>query len=384
MKVTTLETFVVSVPYSHRETSTRVDRGGVTDVIVKLTTDEGLVGWGESCVLTDANTAEAAVRAAAPFVIGRDPWETEAIARDFFGLGLWDFAIQTGNLTFAGVDQALWDLCGKECGQPLHRLFGGAMRPEVDYFYYLQRGNVDEIAEQCRDGIDRGYTCYYIKVGLDEVLEEEMIAAIRSTVGPRAKIRIDTNQGWTVPQAVRIIRKWNDAYGIDFCEAPVRADPVENMVEVRNQTSVAICANEGLGSAADAMRLIRGRAADVLCVSSYWVGSFRRFITLCDVAALEGLQVVKHTHGELGIAAAAAHHVLLTIPNAAQGSQQTAMMMQDDILTERLPIADGPRWGILEKPGLGIEVDEDKVATYHELYLRNGQFMPYRLPSGDR
>ncbi|MED5398918.1 MAG: mandelate racemase/muconate lactonizing enzyme family protein, partial [Planctomycetota bacterium] len=109
MKIVELETTIVSVPYRHQEVSSRVHRGGVTDVIVKLTCDNGLVGWGESCSGADAASIEQAVLSARPFVVGRDPWHTEAIARDFFGLGLWDYRAMTGNFAFAGIDQALWD-----------------------------------------------------------------------------------------------------------------------------------------------------------------------------------------------------------------------------------------------------------------------------------
>ena len=125
------------------------------------------------------------------------------------------------------------------------------------------------------------------------------------------------------------------------------------------------------------LRTIEARAADVLCFSSYWVGSLRRFHTLSQLAHLNGVQVCKHTHGELGIAAAAGHHMLLTLPNAIDGAQQTAAMMEDDILVEPLPIASGPKWGRPDGPGLGVEVDEDKLAKYHEAYLADGQFLPY-------
>ena len=99
-----------------------VPAGGVTDTIVRLTADNGLVGWGECTSGPDVASIEQAVRSAAPFVLGRDPWQSEAIARDFFRTGLWDHRQQTGNFAYAGIDQALWDLCGKECGQPLYRL----------------------------------------------------------------------------------------------------------------------------------------------------------------------------------------------------------------------------------------------------------------------
>ena len=122
MKITNLETTIVSVPYKHRESSTRVQRDGVTDVIVKLTTDDGLVGWGESCSGADAASVEQAVQTAVPFVIGRDPWDTDAIYADFFKLGLWDYRPMTGCFAFGGIDMALWDIAGKVHGVPCHKL----------------------------------------------------------------------------------------------------------------------------------------------------------------------------------------------------------------------------------------------------------------------
>jgi L-alanine-DL-glutamate epimerase-like enolase superfamily enzyme len=88
--------------------------------------------------------------------------------------------------------------------------------------------------------------------------------------------------------------------------------------------------------------------------------------------------VCKHTHGELGIAAAAHQHVLLTLPNIVDGHQQTAAMMKDDVLKTRLPIASGPRWSVPTGYGLGIEVSEPKLRKYQKLYEKIGQFLPYQ------
>src|SRR4029078_1527240 len=201
MKNIRLETWTLSVPYLHDEISSRVARSGVTDTIVRLTADNGLVGWGERTSGPTAVSIEEAVRAFEPLLLGRDPWQSEAIARDFFKTALWDLRAPSGNFAFAGIDQALWDLCGKECGQPLYRLLGGALRDDVDYFYYLARGTPEEITRQAADGGRRGYTCFYLKVGLDEQSETEMLAALRSTIGPARKIRVDANQAWNIPQA---------------------------------------------------------------------------------------------------------------------------------------------------------------------------------------
>lgn len=377
MKVVKLETFPVRVAYKHVEASSLINRGGITDVLVKLTADNGLVGWGECTRAADTAGIETAVKNMAPLVIGRDPWDKEAIHRDLGIYAVWAFQPMTGNFAFAGIDMALWDLCGKESGQPLYRMLGGAMREEVDYFYYMEWGTPAEIERQAKDGVKRGYRAYYIKAGVDERKEEEMLEALRGGIGPEGRIRIDVNQAWSIPQAARLLARWNTKYDLDFAEAPVRIDPIENMLDLRARVDVALCVNEGLWREADAYRVIKSRCGDYLCFSQYWVGSLGRWHMLNQMSHLEGWQMLKHTHGELGLTAAAGQHVMLAAPNAALGSQQTAQMMADDILVERLPIVDGPSWGRIDKPGLGVTVDEDKVGRYHEDYRKLGDFPTY-------
>jgi len=377
MKVQKVEVITVRVPYKRVESSSLINRGGITDVIVKITADNGLVGWGECTRAADTAGIESAVRNMAPLIIGRSPWDKEAMHRNLSIYAVWAFQPMTGNFAFAGIDMALWDLCGKACGQPLYRMLGGAMRETVDYFYYMEWGTPKEIEQQCKDGVARGYQAYYIKVGVDEQNEEAMLEALRGAIGPQGKLRIDVNQAWTIPQATRLLKRWHQRYDIDFVEAPVPIDPVENMHDLRKRVDVPFCVNEGLWREADAYRIIKSRCGDYLCYSVYWVGSIGRWHALNQIGHMEGWRVIKHTHGELGLTAAACQHVMLAAPNAALGSQQTSQVMEDDILTERIPIVDGPTWGRIERPGLGVDVDEDKLARFHESYLNFGEFPTY-------
>src|SRR6185437_8746224 len=228
----------------------------------------------------------------------RDAWDKEAIQRDLGVYGVWQFQPMTGNFAFAGIDMALWDLCGKDCGKPLYRLSGGAMRDAVDYFYYLSRGTPAEITAQVKDGIARGYDCFYLKVGVESRGEEEMLAALRQAAGPEARIRIDSNEAWSLPEAVRLLNRWDEMFGIEYAEAPVAASPITLMQELRQRVPVALCANEGLERQSEVTRMIASGAADMLCFSSYWVGSLRRFHSLCHAAHIAGQKICKHTHGE--------------------------------------------------------------------------------------
>lgn len=377
MKVVKLEAITVRVPYKRVESSSLINRGGITDVIVKITADNGLVGWGECTRAADTAGIESAVRNMAPLVIGRNPWDKERLHRDLGVYAVWAFQPMTGNFAYAGIDMALWDLCGKEAGQPIYRMLGGAMRDEVDYYYYMEWGTPEEIHRQGKDGRSKGYHAYYIKAGVDSHKEEAMLEALRDSAGPDALIRIDVNQAWTAPQAVKLINRWQERFDLDFVEAPVPIDPVENMLDLRRRVTTPLCVNEGLWREADAYRVIKSRCGDYLCYSQYWVGSLGRWHALNQMSHLEGWQVLKHTHGELGLTAAAGQHVMLACPNAALGSQQTAQLMEDDILTKPIPISDGPVWGRIDGPGLGVEVDEDKLLHYHEAYRRLGEFPTY-------
>jgi L-alanine-DL-glutamate epimerase-like enolase superfamily enzyme len=377
LRIAALETTPVSVPYRHREISSQVARDGVSDVLVKLTTDDGIVGWGEACCGADTASVEAAVRAMAPFVVGRDPWNRDAMRRDAFTHGLWQFRSGTGNFAWAGIDMALWDICGRASGQPLWRLLGGLQRREATYFYYLARGSPEQLATQVAEGREAGFDVFYLKVGLDDDDDLAMVAAVREALGPGPRLRLDANGSWSLPQAARNLHALEE-HDIDFVEQAVRDHPIGLLAELRTRTRIPLCANEGLWSEADAYARITARQADVYCFSPYWVGSIASFHRLAWVAEYEGAQVCKHTHGELGIAAAAAHHVVLTVPNGVDGHQQTAHLMEHDVLSEPIPIASAPRWGTIDAPGLGVAVDEDAVAEAAARYRADGQYLPWQ------
>lgn len=377
MKVASVEAIPVSVPYRHREVSSQVARDGVSDVLVRVATDDGLVGWGEACCGADTASVEAALHAMTPFVLGRDPWNRDAMRRDLFTHGLWQFRTGTGNFAWAGIDMALWDVCGRACGQPIWRLLGGLQQTEASYFYYLARGSQESLAAQVEDGLRAGFEVFYLKVGVDDAEDLTMVAVVREALGQGPRLRLDANGAWSVPQALRNLRAMAE-HDIDFVEQPVRDHPVGQLGEIRARLPMAVCANEGMWSEADAYARIRARDADVYCFSPYWVGSIGSFHRLSWLADCEGLQVCKHTHGELGVAAAAGHHVVLTLPNGVEGHQQTAYLLEYDIVREPLPIATGPRWGVIDAPGLGVEIDEEAVADAKARYRSEGQYRPWQ------
>ena len=278
MKVVKLETFPVRVAYKHVEASSLINRGGITDVLVKLTADNGLVGWGECTRAADTAGIESAVRNMAPLVIGRDPWDKEAIHRDLGIYAVWAFQPMTGNFAFAGIDMALWDLCGKECGQPLYRMLGGAMREEVDYFYYMEWGTPAEIERQAQGRR---------QARLSRLLHQGRRRRAQGRGDARGLARRPSGRtarsGSTSTRPGRFRRRRVSSRA--GTRNTISISSRRRCASIRSRTcsicarrvDVAFCVNEGLWREADAYRIIKSRCGDYLCFSQYWVGSLGRW-----------------------------------------------------------------------------------------------------------
>src|SRR5262249_2260824 len=151
---------------------------------------------------------------------------SEAIRAEIWQRGIWLFRKPTAAFAYAGIDMALWDICGKATGQPLYNLFGGKVREKASYFYYLSQGSNEDLTRQCREGLAKGFQVFYMKVGVrDFAAELGMVGTVREVIGPAAKLRLDANGAWHVSQALRNLTSL-DRYRIDFIEQPVSQDPV--------------------------------------------------------------------------------------------------------------------------------------------------------------
>src|SRR4029078_6793554 len=118
-------------------------------------------------------------------------------------------------------DMALADICGKAVGQPLWRLLGGAVRSDVTYFFYVARGEDEDLRGQVATALGAGYDVFYLKVGLDDGDDLRMVATLREALGRGPGLRLDVNSTWSVPQALRMLERLAE-YDIDFVEQPVR------------------------------------------------------------------------------------------------------------------------------------------------------------------
>ncbi|HEX2036873.1 MAG TPA: enolase C-terminal domain-like protein [Chloroflexota bacterium] len=368
MKISQVETIPVKVPIDQRR-ATRGARGAHLEspfLLVKLHTDEGIVGLGEvSC--TARWSGEDQVTAAhlihtylAPLVVGQDPTAIERLtARLHQGVANHPF-------TKAALEMACWDILGKVAGLPVYRLLGGAVREFVPTKYSVSGLAPAAAAELAAWAAGLGFRTMKVKVGTDPQEDVARVRAVREAVGAAVHLGVDANGGWSPRVAIHTIRRLAE-FDIEFAEQPVAPLDVAWMADVRRNVHVPVMADESVYTLQDAMALVRAEAADVLSVYIGKGGGIGPARKVAAVAEAAGLTCTVGSNLELGVASAAMIHLAIATPGIGAEAFPCDILSQffyeGEILAEPLPIKPGQARPF-ERPGLGVELDEASVERY--------------------
>jgi muconate cycloisomerase len=369
MKIVRIDTIPVDIPID--PTRALKSGGGGRHarsqfLLVKVHTDDGPVGLGEvSC--TPRWSGEDHVTAAhiiatilAPLLAGEDPTHVERLARVLRG------TVAGHPFTKAAVEMALWDILGKVAGLPLYRLLGGPVRDVVPTKFSVTGQPPPAAAQVAAWAAGQGFRMMKVKVGVDPDEDVARVRAVREAVGPDVRLGVDANGGWAPRTAIRTIRRLGE-FGIVFVEQPVPPRDPSWLAEVRRGVEVPIVADESVYTPEDAMALVRAGAADVLSVyvgKAGGIGPARRIAALAEAA---GLTCTVGSNLEMGVASAAMIHLAMATPGI--GAEEIPcdilgpFFYEDDILADPLLITAGEARPP-EGPGLGVELDEEKIAYY--------------------
>ena len=372
MRITGLRPTPLAVPFREDELWAYGGRRGLVSVLLEVTTDEGVTGVGEAPAYPSTDIVLSVLRSIEPLVVGEDPFAIERLMKRIHLVGTWHH-VKATSPAIAAVEMACWDIVGKVCGQPLVNLFGGRVRDEVDFFYYVSQKPPDEVAADGRRGAELGFRTFYLKVGADDPRDDvERVAALRDGAGADAHIRVDANEAWSSAAAIRAVAEL-ERYGLELVEQPISGRNLAEMAYVRSRLSAPLLANEACWTRYDQLEVIRHGAADVLSLDNQMDGgllNLKRGAGICEVAALP---VLKHSLGELGVAVYAAVHVIASTPNFIYANQSYASLLTDDVVEGGpLPYRDGAL-AVPERPGIGVELDAERVERYSELYEREGE-----------
>lgn len=373
MKITDMKTTVISVPYTEPEHWAWGVRLGLTAIIIEISTDSGIMGLGESTPFTGVEYALGVLNASRQYLKDQDPFDIERIMYKISQAGYHHGA----DLVLAGVETALWDTVGKACDKPLYKLIGGEVRTKIPFAPWLWIRKPEEMGKDAAKFVDEGFKSFYIKVGLDPKEDLEHVKAVRDAIGPDYGIRVDANRAWTVGEAVKLISKM-EPYDIEFVEEPTS---LYGMPRVRESVRTPIAAGDSAGTPYEVLEVVNQRAADIIShIDPDMQGGIlnsKKACAICEMAKMATLPVVAHTGTDLGIATNAILHLVASTPNFLYPNQSVYMYLSDDIRKDgKIPFENGCMT-VPDEPGLGIELDQDRMRKYEKLYREKGMMSSY-------
>ena len=358
MKIKQLEIYAIDLPLIEPFIVSYDTYPSMPSIIVKLTTECGLVGWGES-VPDDHVTGETFEGTFAVIsnrfaskLIGQNPMEFEKIH------DLMNSLVKDAPAAKAAIDIACHDVTAKKLGVPVYQLIGGRYHDKFRITHVLSIAEPEEMARVAKDKVALGYNSFKMKVGRDVASDVARIQAVRNAVGDDIAIRVDVNQGWknsaNTLQALDMLKKAN----IDWVEQPVVANDIDAMVEIKSKTTIPVMIDEGLCGVRDMREIIAKRAADKVNIKLMKCGGIYPAIKLAAMAEMAGIECQVGSMLESSIGSSAGFHVAFSkkIITSVEltGPLKFSKDIGDLISSYQIPFIE-----LTTKAGLGIEVNEE-------------------------
>ncbi|MBQ5954252.1 MAG: mandelate racemase/muconate lactonizing enzyme family protein [Lachnospiraceae bacterium] len=358
-------------------------------VIVQVHTACGITGIGESASFGGpAETTKYIIEnELAPIVVGEDASAVSKIWQKMF-----DRTRQHGRsgvilACMSGIDIALWDIVGKKAGLPVYKLFGGYNDRVVPYAssgFYSPGKTAEDMAEECRSYFKRGFKYAKIKIGRNpEMLltplhnmahaeecqysvEEDLVrieacCAVAKEFG--ARIMVDANNTLNTFSAIQIGKKLEDL-DIFWFEEPVHVDNISGSAELAAALSLPVAGYESEIGAYRFRELIDRKAVDIVQPDVIWSGGFTECNRIAVYAAMHNLPCNPHAFSS-GISLAANLHFLASLPNGGLlEMDQNYYPLRDDLITNKIDIAEDGFVYVPQGPGLGVDLNLDTVSKY--------------------
>jgi glucarate dehydratase len=370
-RIARVEAWPVNVPLEAPYAMAPGDVPGISRAVVRVTTDDGIVGLGESAWPSDAEALRSELGQA---FVGRDA--EEALAE--LGRVERPSATHRGDgrvlirNALAGVEIALWDVAAREAGMPLHEHLGGAMRTEIAFSeYFAYRYGVEEtpraVASFCARMIEEHDSRVFEgKVAVRSPNEDlDLVREVRAAIGPACELRLDANMGWRVGTAREALASF-EPFGVANVEEPVAS--FAEMAELRRTTAIPFSAHTPDVPLAEELGV-----PDTLVLGLGFCGGIagtRRFIADCEESGV-GFWFYS---GDLGIATAVYLHLAAVTPYLEHANQSLLRWTVDDVIVGGPFSPENGVVGVPTTPGLGVELDEQALARCVERFAREGEY----------
>jgi muconate cycloisomerase len=303
-----------------------------------------------------------------PALEGQDPRQIGACHR------LMDRVVKGHPYAKAAIDIALYDLAGRAAGLPVYQLLGGKLRDSIPVCHSLGIMETQAAVDEALQAVAEGIGTIKCKTGLDPRRDVDLVGRLREAVGPEIGLRVDANEGYATPRLAARVTAELEPHGILFHEQPVAG--FEALAEVARLIRVPLMADESAWFPRDILRLHELRAADILSLYVTKPGGLYRALEVAAVAKACGFTCDIGGSIEMGIGVAANLHLgvavdilswasVCPVPNPDGGAavKMAGIYYLDDVIREPLRYEAGELF-VPDGPGLGVQVDEAKLARY--------------------
>jgi L-alanine-DL-glutamate epimerase-like enolase superfamily enzyme len=377
MKITGIEAIAIGVPVKGSFWVSLQPMGGgkaVTELIVKVHTDDGAVGLGEGHggpPLAAAKLIQSELQA---LLIGEDPLRPEYLWQKLFAIThtrrsaweVWGINREQLEVAMAALDIALWDLVGKQAGLPLYRLLGGYTNQVPAYVtggYYQEGKGIPDLIAECQGYVEAGFKAVKIKVGGTSLAEDvERVRALRQALGDGIDIMLDANRAWDVKTAIEAAQRF-EPYQPRWLEEPLHwYDDIRAMTTLKHHTRLPLASGESARTRFEARELIEQRAIDIMQFDGTKNGGITEWRKIAGMCSMYHVDVAPHhdpqIHGHL--VAAVPHG--LTVESFHNPARDP---LWPDLYAESARLEGGVLC-LSERPGLGINFNEDFVRRYRQ------------------
>jgi L-Ala-D/L-Glu epimerase len=358
MKIVDVRIRVLDIPRLSTLTTAYGSDDMARTVLVEVETDDGIVGVGQAGVDAPSygETAEgivANVRAhLAPAVTGHDPRHVTWLERRMH------HALPHHHFSVSAVEMALWDAAGKALDAPVWQLLGGRVRDGITLMGFVDHDTPERMAAGAARTLDATpFRVLKMKIGMDPDADVARVRAVAEAVRGRAVLQVDGNTGYVLAQAVPALTAMEATGALGAIEQPVAR--MSDMAELARRLATPLMADESIYPPEDAIEVVRTRAATIALMKLAkhgGIGPVRRIGAIFEAA---GLQLSVAIYYDL--IAAAACHLAAALPAVTWPSPDTDM--RDSILATPLRVQ-GLVMHAPDAPGLGVELDWDKVERY--------------------
>ncbi|MCQ8876975.1 dipeptide epimerase [Pseudoalteromonas shioyasakiensis] len=369
MVISKIEIGTLNVPFTGALKTPVGILSAANNVVVKIVSSDGEYGWGEASPMAQitGDSQQSNYEMAKLFakhLLGKNPLALDTRIAEINYLTVGDPSIR------CAFDMALYDLAAKVAKMPLYQYLGGEPRELRTNLTVGIQDTVEETLALAKSIFDSGFNAIKLKVGRSGLQDIPHVKAVRELAGPDISIKVDSNQGWDYPTAVKNIVALCE-FNIDYYEQPIAAWDYDGLKRLRNATNQPICADESLFNHKDAFKLLKAEAVDILNIKLGKSGGIHSALKINSIAESAGVKCMIGCFGESRLGLSAAAHLATARPNIHYLDLDSAFHFKSD------PVSGGLQYdksigGLIHLNadyGHGASVDEKAIEQVWSLSL---------------